>query len=158
MLALRMYFWGAWPNPTTEEPPPVVVETPRPSAGGGGYQLDDDFWEARERYIKRMLQVVDAEIEHAPTLEQLESLDALSPQHLGSQLPVRDVGSSPYASVSLAHALELQARAVAIARLARTHAELKQAGAMIAATSRAIARLKDQHEIENLATVMVLMF
>lgn len=152
-LALWMFNWGTGGG--TPEPEPEVV-TPR--GAGGGSRLDDDFWEARERYIKRMLQVVDVEPRDAPTIEQIESIDALSDEYLGSQLPPRDVGPSPYASAALERALDLQTRAVTLARIASTRADLKRAGQYIAATSRAIARLKDQHEMENIATVMVLMF
>lgn len=174
MLGLWEYFWteGDWAQGSvtlsadagtvvaTGQTADLINSTPaeRSTGAGSGGRLDDDFWEARERYIKRMLQVVDVEPEHAPTLEQLESIDALSPQHLGSQLPLRDVGPSPYASIAFNRALELQARAVALARLAQTNAELKKAGELVAATSRAIARLKHQHEIENYAVVMTLLF
>lgn len=157
-LALWMFDWswggGGEPAPDPEPAPAVVA-----SAGGGNcYHLDDDFWETRERYIRRMLQATADGADHAQDDAAIASLDTLPDAHTRSELPSRDVRPSPYASIALEQALERQARAVAIAHAARTRAELQRAGALIAATSRALTRLKDQHEIENIATVMVLMF
>lgn len=149
-LALWMFNWGTGGAP---EPPPVVVST---SAGGG--HLDDDYWETRERYIRRMLRTRVIEVPNAPLDEQFESLDALPPQPAGSELLLHDVGAPSYASLALVRALEAQAHAIRLARLARTRAELRRAGARIVATSHAIARLKDQHELENIALMLTLMF
>lgn len=118
-------------------------------AGGGkarrrDYQrLDDDYWSVRERYIQRMQQIV--EVSHAPTpVPQTAPPPPRSPQVRAPQPALLDI----------TRLVALQDRAIREAQHATTRAELKLAGARIAETSLAIARLNSQYELEALAVLL----
>lgn len=149
MLANRMFFWGAWPSPSEEEAPPTPTAR-RSNEGGGGYELDEDYWETRERYIKRMLQVT--EIRHAQPFRQ--PTDTLPSQPYRSAVPLPLMGEASDLAESFINTVNAQIDALNAARSAPTRAALKAAGSRIAETSMQLARLRDQYEMETLAILI----
>lgn len=158
MLGLWMYHWDAttWGGaPPEPEPPPVVVGNPS-NAGGGRYDraLDADYWETRERYIRRMLRVAEIPLPHAPSTSPQPSDDATPAQPGRSESSPAAIPAPADLARALEEALARQALAVERAREAQTRAELQLAGAAIVAVTLEIARLRDMQELEMLAILL----
>lgn len=155
MLAQWEYFWTAadWipgPPPPSSSGNAVAVLTPF-GAGSGGNRADSDFWEIRERYIRRLMHVVQEPV-HAP-----EPSHPPSAQPYRSPLPLQPMGPATPPAFSFDALVRAQSLAVAQARAAHSRAELQRAGIKILETSRALSTLRQQTELEYLALLLATM-
>lgn len=127
MLALRMYFWGAWtPSSATVS---AAVTLTLPSAGGGGemrvypYNLDS-FFEVREEYLRRVHSAAEQEVPIEVVSERIANLitDDNARQDFAAIVAARE---KAYQSAKVAAtAQELKGHAATITRLTLQLAEL----------------------------------
>lgn len=151
MLALFEYFWTAadWvPAPPASASAAAVV-----SLGAGSGRADSDFWEIRERYIRRLLRA--AETDHAS--QPAQPAHKTSRESRRSPLPLQSVVAPPPPAFSFDALVREQAIALAIARAARSRTELQRSAAKIVETSRQLSAQRQQTELEYLALLLATM-
>lgn len=137
MLALWEYFWteADW-----VQAPPVVVPDAVPSGGarGDGYRpLPDEFWEARDRYIRRHI---------TPAVERT---NAKLPPHLRLVHPSpapETVDTETEAAV--ARLVTERSAALSLARAATSATELRTASARALQLTLDISNLIDDYYMQ----------
>lgn len=150
MLALLEYFWteADWvPAPSVSVAEVVVI---RGAGSGAGYdiqwpvdpafspsptlepdRLPSDYWEVRERYIRRLLR---------PTSQPQPS--PTTPEPVSRETIPLSIPPSPPPDISLLYAE--RAAAISAARAARTRTDLLRIGALIAALTLQLQRYEDE--------------
>lgn len=146
MLALWMYQWdeAEWTAASPAPAPAPAAEASRSNAGGGKRRNDyvgpsPDFWEVRERYLRRYEKVIErTQVIAKSNFPAQETSDNLSGDRAGGQPP---------ATTDLQAVLELMRFELEVARAKAQHA--KNATELQEAMRAAVTLALDIRKIEQ---------
>ena len=150
MLALWGFFWEGtdWSGIA----PPAPAPTPQESRGGGHKKENDrlgvDYWDARERYLRRFAEplikeVAPVENTNSPEPEEVDKLADTAP------------GRVDYDNSALLLYQQAMAAALQAAYAAQNAQHLQDAVQRANALSLDIARIKQQHYNRAIAVLLL---
>ena len=155
MLALLEYFWdwGGAPSPSPS-PSPSPAPTPAPdTAGARGrqkrkyIQAPNDFWEVRERYIRRFVEKARKTIFNEVPLLPVEEETARQDEP--------DVMSQPSETLLLRQAFDVAARR---AQNAQTISELRTISDRLRSLALDISKIEQQNYDRAIALLLLDVF
>lgn len=154
MLALLEYFWTE--TDWTGSPAPAPSPTPSPSEspvgkGSGASRKrayvspDGDFWDVRERYLRRLHGTLPNPIAHTDSIETLNLSPATGTDNI--EPPPADMGM----------ALRRQALSAALSRAesAANRVELRSAAARVQAIALDISKIQQQYDDRAIALLLL---
>lgn len=155
MLALWFDFWSWGAAPSPPPPPPAPAPDAASSNAGGGKRRREyvsphpDFWDVRERYLRRFLHPLEESIEQPAPIETSDSTTT-EPDDILTPATGRGERASPLAELRFEFDM-----AALRARQARDALELQQAVLRANALALDISKTKQQYFNRAIALLLL---